>query len=405
MTGPSSLPPSLRPRLVRPDIVPPAEIVTLSIDGLDYRGWEQVSLSTSLDGGTTSFSATVSERWYTSPSLGDSLLAAVGLGGGIGMETVRPIRTGQSCAVYLGDQLVCTGYITSVRRRYSADGHSVSFEGNSRVADLAACSVIQQQQWRDTAPADIARSLAAPFGIPILSEVPADVRVAEFHSRSGASVYAEITRMCALRAILVSDGPGGSLVLTPAGPGRRSGALRLGESPILDCSYSVSDRDRFSPITVRSSHGFATERGGTEGGAGNPAGARPALEATVIDPAVTRYRPRLIHAAATGQGGDPLTEAQAVQRAGAARSLSLSYSLAGWRQAGPGSPLWWKGQRILVQDPLLGIDQDLLVKSVELRLDGSQGASTAITLADPSSLPMAGNDDHGAALQPQDRAD
>jgi prophage tail gpP-like protein len=354
------------------------EKLTLRVNGVEYGGWTSVRVNCDIDRVATSFSLGLSERW-PDPRAAET--------GGLSIIS-RGISIGDACEIAIGGTLVCTGYVDRVEKSYSAQAHQVSVSGRSKTADLIDSAVPHDQQIRGKKLEDIARQLCAPHGIEVAVEGDTGPPLEEFHAKIGESVHGELERLCALRALLVSDGPGGGLILTRSGAGGGRTALRLGRSPILSGSAQWDGGDRFGTTIVRGQQPL--------GGAGLRDGPAVALgEGLATDPEVRGNRVRILSARGRVTVEELRRQAEQDVRARKGAANSLSYSLAGWRH--PGGGLWWKGLTVWVEDDLLGVAGEYRIRSVNLALS-DQGTTTDLTLAPPQAYPESGDPAPDSAL-------
>ncbi len=354
------------------------EKLTLRVNGTEYGGWTSVRLNSDIDRIATSFSLSLSERW-PDPRMAET--------GGLSIIS-RGISIGDTCEVSIGDTLVCTGYVDRVEKSYGAQQHQVSVSGRSKTSDLIDSAVDRDQQIRGKKLEDIARHLCAPHGIDVAVEGDTGPPLEEFHAKIGETIHGELERLCALRALLVSDGPGGGLILTRSGAGGGRTALRLGRSPILSGSAQWDGGDRFGTILVRGQQPL--------GGTGLRDGPAVALgEGLATDPEIRGSRVKILSARGRATVEELRRQAEQDVRTRKGRANSLSYSLAGWRH--PGGGLWWKGLTVWVEDDLLGIEGEYRIRSVNLALS-EQGTITDLSLTPPQAYADAGDPAPGSAL-------
>jgi prophage tail gpP-like protein len=349
------------------------ERVTLRVNGAEYEGWTSIRVSTDVEQTATSFDLELTERWRE-PRAGET--------GGI-TEIAQGVRMGDDCEVRIGGTLVCTGYVDKLEKSYGPQEHRVSVSGRSKTGDLVDSSIEKDQQIKGKKLEDIARQLCAPHGIDVTVEADTGPPIEEFHAKTGETVHGELTRLCALRSLLVSDGPGGNLVITGSGAGGGRAEIRLGTSPIRTGSVQWDQSDRYGKTIVRGQQPL--------GGSGLLDGTAVALsEGVATDPAVKSARVKVI----TAKGR--ITSAEAQKRAAhdsrkrKGKGNNIKYELTGWRH--PGGGLWWKGMTVRVEDSFLGLSDDYRVRGVELSLS-EQGTVATVTLVDPAAYSEIGTKD------------
>lgn len=349
------------------------ETVTLRVNGAEYGGWTAIRVTTDVEQTATSFDLELSERW-TKPRAGET--------GGI-TEVAPGVRMGDACEVRIGGTVVCTGYVDKVSKSYGPEEHKVSVSGRSKTGDLVDSAIEKDQQIKGKKLEDIARQLCAPHGIEVTVEADTGPPIEEFHAKTGETVHGEISRLCALRSLLVSDGPGGNLVITGSGAGGGRAAIRLGSSPIRTGSAEWDQSDRYGKTIVRGQQPL--------GGSGLLDGTAVALsEGVAKDPDVKASRVRVINAKGRVTPEEAQKRAAHDSRKRKGKSNFIKYELYGWRHSGGG--LWWKGLTVRVEDSLLGLSGEYRVRGVELSLS-EQGTIATVTLVDPAAYSDIGKKD------------
>lgn len=346
----------MMPSLSRP---PAPEPVLLTVEGREFAGWKQIQISGALNSPVTNFTLTLSERWIE--------------GGRPPRIITVPIVAGGAVTLQIGGERVLSGYIDRVSRSIDGGAHEVSVAGRSKTADIVDCCVESGVNLRNVSLRYCIEVLLKPFGILLTvspsAEIGADAIIPNFHAKSGEPVLEEIKRLCALHALLVSDGPWGDLVL--AGTGAHGDAITLDarKDAILGGSVSLDHAGLYSPVEI-----FG--RGGGPTASGSDAIAL--VKGRAINDQVTRYRPMMSQASGDERSGSTERQAQLTVAQQKARSVSADLRLAGWRR--PDGKLWWKGQMIRLADPHLGYDGDLVVQRFDLNLSES-GSIVSLTLA------------------------
>lgn len=102
------------------------EPITLRVDGKEYSYWDSADI--------------VSEAYNICRAFTVGMtVKAPGMGAFF--DTFKP---GQSCEVFIGDDLVCTGYIDQTPVNYSATSMQAQIIGHSKTIDLVECTVAPQ---------------------------------------------------------------------------------------------------------------------------------------------------------------------------------------------------------------------------------------------------------------------
>lgn len=328
--------------------------VELLIGDAAYAGWTAVRITRGLERAVADFEIELTEKWP-------------------GRDRPWVIPPGAACQLLADGDPVITGWVDTYAPEYDAGEHKVKVKGRSKTCDLADCAAIAPGgQFTGVDLAQLARALAEPFGIEVRVACDVGAPLREVQIQQGETAWETIERAARLRSVLLTDAPDGALVLTRAGQARVSGALVRGKT-ILAAEGMLSHAQRYSDYVVKAQQSGAGDA--VEGLAASE------VEGRVRDPAVTRYRPRVV--VAEGQA-DPATALERarwdmLRRAG--KSVQATITVAGWRQ--PDGRLWAINELVPVADPWLGIDRDLLIGEVRFSLAEKKGTLCELTLAPP----------------------
>lgn len=330
----------------------------LLVDGRLYAGWTSVRVTRGVEKMAASFALEVTEAWP-------------------GQDQPWVIRPGSPCRLTLGGLPVIDGHVDEYAPSFSASDHRVTVVGRSRTADLVDASVLAPGgQFRGYDLARIARALAEPFGIPVRVETDVGAGFPDVQVQQGESCFDLIDRLAVLRGVLATDGPDGALVLVRAGGVRAAGRLVQGgaQGNILEASARLSHARRWSRYVVKG------QRAGGDGLSGDAAAA---VVAEAVDPAVRRYRPKVIVAEAQADAASAAARARWEALGNAGKGVSATVTVQGWMQAP--DRLWAANEMVSIDAPWLGLDRELLVAEVEYRLDEG-GTRTELTLAPPEAF-------------------
>lgn len=344
------------------------EPVTLAVNGQAYQGWTSIRVSRGIDRCATDFDIEVSERWD-------------------GQPTPWQVQPFNPCTISLGSDIVLTGYVDDYMPTIGPQQHTVRIRGRSKTEDLIDCSPdIASGQFSGYSLQAIATSIAALFGISVVVQTPgASATFANATLERSETAFTFLERLCRLAGVLLADDEHGNLVLTNVGATRASGSLVEGQNFQLATAV-LSSKHRYSQYIVKGQHALGLGGAASWGGAGGVGGGAPPtgvvqnqMRAVAIDPAVPRYRPKVI------LGESQMTPTQLQLRVNWMRQHAIGegtradITLQGWRQ--PDGTLWRINQSLPVTSPSLGVDQDLLVGRVEYVLSPSEGEITRLRVA------------------------
>lgn len=328
----------------------------LIIGGDVWKGWEGVTITSSIEQASNTFKLKLTDQWP-------------GSGG------TRPIAPGVACHVEVGGTAVVTGFIDDATEEFAADRHELTVRGRDAAGDLVDCSAIHKSgEWKNAKLEEIAADLCKPFNITVTARTSTGKAFESFRIQEGETVFETIERACRQRALLVkSDGVGGLVIVSGKGVENSNGALKLGENGnVLNLRAEASVRERFSKYTVKGQNigaGFmeAEEIAGDE--------------ASVQDGTVTRHRPLIVLAEEPGDGPTFEERARWEQRVRAGRAKRMTATVQGWldwmKQP------WRPGDLVPCDFPRY--TGDMLITQVQFT-KGENGTTSAIELAAPGAL-------------------
>lgn len=348
--------------------------IGLLIDGREFGGWKQASVTVSMESGSGSFELAVSEHFPLEPER-------------------REIKPAQRCELRIGSDVLVTGYVDEVDIELEDSSHGVRVRGRDAVADLIDCapnidstaqgarrSRVVPGDWLNISLPELIIELAAPFGIPVSFAVSDDERVG-FQQRlqqrfdkitlnPGQRLFDLIEQQCRYRQVLpISDGRGG-LRITHAGSERVATPLVEGQN-IRRANITRSTAERYGRYYVKG-QGADYDTQGAEAGE---------AKGSATDSEIPRHRPLLIVADKAVDIGqcDDRARWEALTRK--ARGARLSIDVAGWRQ--PGGALWPLNALVPVRSPTLGVDGEFLITTVRYSLPSS---ITSLSLMPPDAF-------------------
>lgn len=358
--------------------------VSIRANGVDLKGWTDVSITAGITMAARTFSVGITFSW---PQAKDVLTA---------------VSLGDKVEVLIGSDTVLTGYIFSSPISYSGQSVTVSIAGRSKTADIIDCCPIASaitkpaassgdswagagavpatgsqstpetpavSQWKDKSIEQIAADICQPYGIDVIAEASTGDPISLHAIENGETCFESISRLLTVGQLFAMDDEAGRLVLTePGAAGLAAGGLELGVN-ILRGAMDRDATDLFSDYVVEG------QRAGTDESFGADASH---LNSEALDNESSRYR--LIVLPQSGAMTSDLCRqiAQFEQRRRRALLKSVSYEVVGWRDSS--GKLWRPNTQVHVRDSLLGIDELLLIAEVTYSLSSS-GMLTRLNLA------------------------
>ncbi|AMB85793.1 baseplate protein [Pseudomonas agarici] len=327
--------------------------VVLLVDGLSYEGWKTVEISADLERQFRTFKLGITWKWP-------------------GQTQAVPIKAGARCSVLIGCDLVLTGYVYQAPIRYDGNQISLTIEGSSLTRDLVDCAAINQpSQWRQQGMLKIVEALAKPYKVNVRSEIAETTQLQTHSIVPGETVFKSIDRLLTLYRVFSTDDADGNLVLAkPGSAGRAGDVLELGQN-ILSATTARDYSTVFSEYRVIGQH---------KGNDQNSGSAVSEVSGVSSDTHALRKRVTVISESVQ------LTPELAQQRADwerairTGKALATSYTVQGWRQSN--GDLWRHNLLVRVKDPVLDLDQDMLISKVTYSLS-AQGSITTLDVAPP----------------------
>jgi prophage tail gpP-like protein len=329
----------------------------LLVDGVRYGGWLEVRVRRSLEQGCDVFELGLTDRWEAD-------------------SAPRPIAAGAPCQVLLDGEPVITGHVDDVAPSYDGARHGVSVVGRSKLADLVDCALPgERRQFAGQTLQQIAVALAQPFGVDVRLAVP-DTGDA-FRSvayEPGQTVWEFLEELARIRALRLLSAPDGAMLIARAGGRRLTTPITLGEN-VMSAAGTFTYRDRHSVYVVQGQQGGWDENFGE---------ASAALFGQATDARVTRYRPTVKLAEGPVTTADCQRRAEWQRNAAWGRSQVIAYTVPNWSHA---EGVWAPNELVRIRDSYLGIDDWLLITSVQLVLD-DKGVRTELQVMPPEAFAL-----------------
>lgn len=335
-----------------------AEPITLRVDGQIYGGWQKVRITRSLRDIAGDFELSLTRRWDNASEM-----------------VIKPLS---ACTVHIGNDLVLTGYVDDFIPSYDAREVSWVVSGRSKTSDLVDCSAIYKSgSWSNVTLDRVARDICAPFGIEVMVECDLGDAFPRVAIEQGETCFELLDRLAKQRAVLLTTNEQGQLVLTQASDTPMGVSLILGEN-ILAARGNFSMRDRASEWIVKGS----SYAGGVtwDNTAPSTIGGQKAI---VTDPAVTRYRPRIIIAEDVTTVAGASKRGQWQKQRSIGEGTQTEITVAGWRtqgMEGDQGPLWRINRMCPIKDEIQGLDESWLIVTVTLMEDDKNGREAIINL-------------------------
>lgn len=198
-------------------------------------GWETVAITRSVEAFPNSFVLTLADQFPGDPT----------------QAPFFPTGPGEPCQVYIGSDLVVTGFVDRYSITVGGGRHDVTITGRGTCQDLVDCPASVKSNTLSAANAlDLARQLAKPFGIAVRSGVDDLGKPVKFFTVAlGEPAYEIIERVSRYVGYLVYEDQSGTLVLDRVGTQAMASGFSM-PGNIEGASSTLSADQRFSHYTV-----------------------------------------------------------------------------------------------------------------------------------------------------------
>lgn len=335
----------------------------LVVKGQSYEGWTRQEIQTGIEQIAGGFVLQLAALYPD----GDAPIA---------------LREGLPCELWIGDDLVISGYIDDLETDDTDTSSTVRISGRDRTGDLVDCSAVHKTgQWRNVRLEQIVADIAKPFGISLVMSPGVDTGEVfkRFALEEGEKAFDAIDRACRLRGVLVTSTPQGNLLITTASS--TPIAVRLEEGVNMRKFNSRhSWKERHSEIILK----------GQMAGDDHENGAEAAhLKATAKDAEIDRYRP-LVVMSEHGAGTKSLGERAAWEvKVRMGRGKRGGCTVVGWRMGKDGreGALWRPNMLVRVVSSRMRLDADMLIVTCAYMLT-EQGQVCEMTWARPEAFQL-----------------
>ncbi len=170
-------------------------MLALVIDGKDYIGWKEVSLTRSI----TSIAGTFTLKFTDA-------FREVGL---------PPIRAGKSFKIFRDNVLLKSGFIDKVVPAFDKDGISFDVSGRDKAMDIVDCSVdIGTNEWKNLFFQELVFELVKPFkGIGVKVNVSTGEKIESVNNDDGLMTYELIRQQAEKKQLLVYSDFNGDIII------------------------------------------------------------------------------------------------------------------------------------------------------------------------------------------------
>jgi prophage tail gpP-like protein len=342
--------------------------VSIIVGGKTIAGWTRVRLTRGIERLPADFHIELTE-YYS------------------GDNSTVVIAPGSPCQIFLGPDVVLTGYVDEYSPSISGKSHRVSLYGRSKSEDLVDCGAeYPNAQILSQTVLQIVQAFATvPYGIPVYQEVIADANKNTIPQT--VFVYTEtavevIERVCRYAKLLFYDQPDGSIILTTASS--KKTACGFSEGFNIEEAHARFTMNRYSKYLCEFSSTVAFSDNLQENSGQNNSANQLA---EVDDTTVQRNRKKYIILESGDYSPFPVTQARALweknRRLGKAWEVVIKTD--SWRDSA--GKLWQPNTLVDLNIPSLKIvNQTWLISEVTYSRDEDNGTSATLVMNPPGAF-------------------
>ena len=328
----------------------PPQSITMYLDDSEvaYDGWENISLSKSIESIAHSFGFSIPQKSDTEAQ--DS-----------------PVQVGTKVSFYVNGQRVLTGRVERINYTLGPNNKSVQVSGRSLAADIVDCSAEGPGEYTNIRLDQLARSLVAPFGLDVFLSVSAEI-IPKVGVRPGDSIFEVLDKHARAQGAFWISTRGGNIRLTRAG--RLPAETSLQENiNVKAANISIDESKRFSRYRVLAQ---------APGTMNNPGKVSSKAVGLAYDRGVTNHRPLTIQAEGSLDIAQTKRRAQWEASSRIGKGIKIDITVQGWiQQTGT---VWGMNQLTRVRLPSFGVDDIFLITGVNQTHSNQGGTLTAMNL-------------------------
>jgi len=167
--------------------------ISISLDGIEYDGWDEAYVERSIDNCASSFGFSTSSK----------------------EGKIIPIQEGDLVRIYTDGTLKTTGYIDSYEVGYDPKSHDIIIKGRSKTQDFIDSTVPSIKEWENYSLYNLCKTIAAEFNIDVIDLANAkDPFLNVIGAELGETCFDFVKKFAARRQVLLTDDEYGRLVLS-----------------------------------------------------------------------------------------------------------------------------------------------------------------------------------------------
>ena len=339
------------------------EIVSLRVDGLALRGWQEVSVDRSHESAEISFNLQATNPSFSRP--------AKALREGREIEIVTAPADDASVEPGGGD-LLCKGHVGGYNAKYGKKTKVVTVDGKSKAADAVDCHPVKHKTGRfeNKDLLEIARELdEVRCGFKTDQQLD---KLEKVQRQPNDTIYQTVEREARRLGLMLAGEPDGSINITRAGTKRHAGALVVGQAPVEEMDVTIKCDQKYSKYVARGQRAKGVGKDNLR------------QEESEDDRSVKRHRPLLIIPEGDWTKKELKKRLRWERLRRASFGTTIKVKVSTWRdEAGL---LWTPGYLMAIVNEEEDIDGDYALSSVNLRQGEGEGTIGYLTFVEPKAL-------------------
>lgn len=272
---------------------------------------------------------------------------------------------GEPVSISANGQPLVAGFVDIMSPSFDKGNHHVEVSGRSKGADAVNSSVEHpSNEFVNTTPLAIMQAIDKQ-NVGFTTDIPQPL-VDYFRINPGESVFDAGDRLTRKYQMLLQGMPDGGIKLTTGATAGTNAPLIQGQN-ILAASAAFDQTNGHSSYTVRGQRSFGHDRKALQ------------IKQTVKDKSVKRNRPKHIHQEGDIDDNTALKRAKHQRDRQQGESITASIKSQSWFDSD--GKLWKANGLVYVYCPMLKLDMQMLIKSVNLsQYENGSFADISLTL-------------------------
>jgi len=322
-----------------------------------FSGWKTISVLKSISTLSGQFRLEISDKFKSN-------------------EISWDFRPGARLKIQLGSDKIIDGFIDAVSSQASSKSRSFSFSGRDLTADIIDSSVTSEPfEFNQIKLEKLIETLIKPFGVSVRSLADTGSAIDKVTISQGESVFDAIDKQARAKGLLLSGDKNGNILIQNPGQSLNRTALLEGQN-LLSVSADYNNSERHSDYIVKAqSFGDDFDFGQSVS----------QVSGSAKDEGIRRFRPLILVGEKSMTSEEAKKRAEFEASARVARSLIVNASVVGWKDSN--GSLWVPNQLVDLRASSIGLEERLLIESIEYSKDSSGTISKMRLVRKDSYLP------------------